>query len=130
MRTNGFEVEHFAEAELDGDLDLGSFEIGRRDVAGGYGGGVVGDGAEPGDGLGGRLDAAEERRDEDAVDREAQVVGPEAPAGAERAAEASLEERRVPRPSGAGEPERLEVVEPVAVPHHDDVLGSRFRGVQ
>lgn len=57
------------------------------------------------------------------MDREAELV-PELAAGAERPDQAGLDEGRVPGAGRRGHPQRLEVVDAVAVAHHDDVLAA------
>lgn len=84
--------------------------------------------AESGDDLDGGLDAAHERRDEDAVDWEAEI-GAELGTGAEGPDPTLLDERRVPRPGGVFNPAGLEVVDAVAVAHDDDVLVAVYRAL-
>lgn len=69
----------------------------------------------------GGLEAAEERRNEDAPDRKLDTLS-EPQARFERPFPAGLGQRRVPRPRRRRRPWRLEVVEALAVPHYDDVL--------
>lgn len=57
------------------------------------------------------------------MDREAELI-PELAAGAERPDPARLDEGRVPGAGRRGHPERLEVVDAVAVAHYDDVLAA------
>lgn len=87
---------------------------------------IIVKGAEGGDDFGGGLEATEERRHEDAVDRETEVVA-ELLSGAECPDFTCLDQRRVPPPGGRHCPHRLEVVYPVAVPHYDDVLPLLLR---
>ncbi|PON70219.1 LOW QUALITY PROTEIN: hypothetical protein TorRG33x02_257690 [Trema orientale] len=110
-------VEHLADSVLDRDFDLRGVD---RDGAAGDGVGIVGECKEAGDDFSGGLDAPEERH-EDPVDRETQVVS-ELPACVERPGQTRFEKGWVPGPRRRGDPEGLEVVEAVAVPHDDDVL--------
>lgn len=75
------------------DLDFRGID---GNVIGGQDGWVVVDGAERGDDFRGGLDAAEEGRDEDPVDWEAEI-GPELPTLGEGAYPAILHQWRVPR---------------------------------
>lgn len=72
-------------------------------------------GGEAGDGTDGGLDAAEERGDEDPVDRES-GVGSERPTSADCPGHARLVQRWVPGPRGLAQPFVIHVVEAVAVP--------------
>ncbi|PON60893.1 hypothetical protein PanWU01x14_150220, partial [Parasponia andersonii] len=104
-------VQHLAESVLDRYFELRGVD---RD-------GAAGDGEEAGDDFAGGLDAPEERRHEDPMDRETQIVS-ELLARAECPDQTRFEKRRVPGTRRLGDPEVLEVVEAVTVPHDDDVL--------
>lgn len=86
------------------------------------------DSGERGDDLDGGLDAADEGRDEDTVNGEAEI-GPELGAGAEGADAALLDERWIPGTRGVFDPAGLKVVDTVAVAHDDDVLVAVGGGV-
>lgn len=81
---------------------------------------MVVDGAESGDDFGGGLEATEEGRDEYSVDRK--LLIPKLLTRTEGPYLAGVDEGRVPLSGGGDSPERLEVVNPVAVPHDDDIL--------
>ncbi|RZR86405.1 hypothetical protein BHM03_00013602 [Ensete ventricosum] len=85
---------------------------------------VVDDAAEGADDLGGGLKASEEGGNEDAVDGEADAAQPLT--GSPRPDQAPLGERRVPRTARVRHPQRLQVVDPVPVPHHQHVLNPPF----
>lgn len=90
------------------------------DLESGGGIGIVG-GGEGSDDLGGGLDAAEERGNEEAVKREGEKVE-KSPTRIEGPNQAILVKRGVKRAGGGGRPGPVEVVEPVTVTHNDDVL--------
>lgn len=85
---------------------------------------VVDDAAEGADDLGGGLKASEEGGDEDAMDGEADAAQPLP--GCPRPDQPPLGERRVPRPASVRHPQRLQVVDPVPVPHYQHVLNAPF----
>lgn len=79
---------------------------------------MVGEGS---DSLRGGLKAAEERGDEDAVDRSSNMF-PDLLAGVESQALTRAVKRRVPGAVGHGGPELIEVIEARTVPHYNHVL--------
>lgn len=85
-------------------------------------------GGESGDDLDGGLDAAYKRRDEDPIDLESEI-GSELRTRAEGPILALLDQRRVPWSRCLRHPERLEVVDAIAVAHDDDVLEALRRGL-
>ena len=100
------------------DLDFGRID-GKGVASEGVRG--VGDGGEGRDNFGGGLNAAEEGGDEDAVEREREVVAKDL-TGFECPKTALLNERWVPGAGGGGDPGMVEVVDAIAVSHYDDVL--------
>lgn len=82
---------------------------------------MVGDGGEGGDDFGGGLNATEEGRHEDAVEREAEIVA-EVSTRFEGPNPTLLNEGRVPGSGRDGYPRLVEAIDAVAVPHYDDAL--------
>lgn len=87
---------------------------------------IVDDGAESRDGLGGGLAAAEEGGDDDTVNGEAE--GPQPLSGSPSPDLATIRQRRVPGPRRVPRPHQIDVVDPVPVPHHHNVLHPLLSG--
>lgn len=101
------------------DLELRC--INGRYVFGRHGVGVNINRGESRDNLGSCLNATEERGDEDAVNREPDLRS-DLLTGSESSNKTVLKERRIPRPGSCWDPEWLEVVDSIAVTHHEHVL--------
>lgn len=82
---------------------------------------IIIDGANGGDNFRSRLNAAEEGGNEDAVYRE--IEARLKIAGSRKSSDSTrIYKRRIPRSIGFGSPERIKIVDAVAVAHNDDVL--------